>query len=347
MLQVFLDLYFGKAMLEWSVNFPTIIYIITILIGLVISSFFCGIWVIYSYVFKSPHKGQNDIHTIPSIKQYDDKKELILKLTDKLAERPYEEVCITSFDGKKLYARYYHLADGAPIDIAFHGYRGTAVRDFCAGINLCFGQKHNVLLVDERAHGRSGGCTITFGVKERRDCIFWVRYAVDRFGKDCKIILYGVSMGAATVLMSLDMGLPENVKGVVADSPFTSPSEVVKDVMSSRGLNPKLCYPILWLSAFIYGHFRLKDANSMDSVKKTNIPVLVIHGDGDSFVPVRMSREIKAANPCMVDYVEFKGADHAFSLLSDEIRYRDCIRKYYERIAIPYREEEQAVRIAS
>ena len=153
-------------------------------------------------------------------------------------------------------------------------------------------------------------------------------------------------MGASVVLMSLDMGLPENVKGVVADSPFTSPSEIVKDVMKARGLNSRLCYPILWLSAFIYGHFRLKAADSAESVKKTGIPVLVIHGSADSFVPCKMGRKIKSANPEMVDYEEFVGADHAFSVMSDERKYRECLKRYFKRIALPYSEGE-AVRIAS
>ncbi len=61
---------------------------------------------------------------------------------------------------------------------------------------------HNVLMIEERAHLESEGHTITFGIKERYDALDWIRYALQRFGEDTRIILVGISMGAATVLMA-------------------------------------------------------------------------------------------------------------------------------------------------
>ena len=83
-----------------------------------------------------------------------------------LAAVPCEEIEIRARDGVRLAARYYHVADGAPLEIEFHGYRGSAVRDFSAGNALARSQGRNVLLVDQRAHGRSGGWTISLGVRE-------------------------------------------------------------------------------------------------------------------------------------------------------------------------------------
>ena len=169
----------------------------------------------YRIAFYSPKKGRDKISTFASHK-YDPYRKEINRLFCQLSDRPYEEVSIESFDGFTLFGRYYHVKDGAPLDIGFHGYRSSALTDFAGGSELSFSMGHNLLLIDERAHGRSEGRTITFGIQERWDADSWVRYAVERFGADTEIILYGVSMGAATVLMAAGLDLPENVKGIIA-----------------------------------------------------------------------------------------------------------------------------------
>lgn len=145
-------------------------------------------------------------------------------------ELTFESVFITSFDGVKLYARYYHVRDGAPLQIQFHGYRGSALLDFCGGNKLAREIGHNTLVVDQRAHGKSGGNTITFGINERYDCLSCINYAVERSGKETPIFLSGVSMDAATVLMASELNLPDNVIGIIADSPYSSPEEIIRKV---------------------------------------------------------------------------------------------------------------------
>ena len=82
---------------------------------------------------------------------------------DALARDMFKAVHITAQDGTPLAARYYHHADGAPLAIIFHGYRGYAERDGLGGYTLCTALGYNVLLPDQRAHGYSGGHTITMG----------------------------------------------------------------------------------------------------------------------------------------------------------------------------------------
>ena len=118
---------------------------------------------------------------------------------DALARDRFEPVHITAQDGTPLAARYYHHADGAPLAIIFHGYRGYATRDGLGGYTLCTALGYNVLLPDQRAHGYSGGHTITMGVKERYDARDWAVWARSHFGPEVPIFLMGVSMGAATV----------------------------------------------------------------------------------------------------------------------------------------------------
>ena len=112
------------------------------------------------------------------------------------------EMCIRSYDGLKLYGEYYEYKKGAPVEILFNGYRGEPERDMSGAVERCFSIGHNVILVCQRACGKSDGHVITFGLRESKDCLSWVEHAIKVFGKDVKIIIGGVSMGGSTVLMA-------------------------------------------------------------------------------------------------------------------------------------------------
>ena len=255
--------------------------------------------------------------------QYHDQMIELIKGSDAL---PYETVSIKSFDGLTLKARLYVLDEKAPIHIQFHGYRGQAVRDFSGGVRLPMESGHNVLLVDQRAHGNSEGHIITFGVKERKDVASWVEYVVNRFGKDCKIALEGISMGAATVLMASNLDMP-NVKVIFADCPYSSPIEITMKVSKEMGLPKFIAYPFLYLGALIYAHFNLKGSSAVESVKDSKYPILIVHGGEDRFVPIEMSRKLKKINP-NINLEEFPGAAHGMSYLVDMDRYKRITKEF-------------------
>ena len=87
-------------------------------------------------------------------------------MVDKLKARAFEEVHIISFDGLRLFGRWYEGKKDSPVVVLCHGYRGSAYRDFSGGSDIFLSLGWNVLLIDQRAHGKSEGSTITFGVKE-------------------------------------------------------------------------------------------------------------------------------------------------------------------------------------
>ena len=111
-----------------------------------------------------------EIH-LPKGGQYDDLRDGIQKSVNRMLAREYEPVWITTFDGHKLFARYYHVADDAPLQIQFHGYKSHAVLDFSGGSYLAGMLGQNALVVDQRSHGQSEGTSITFGIKERKDVL--------------------------------------------------------------------------------------------------------------------------------------------------------------------------------
>lgn len=292
----------------------------------------CTSYFAYRRAYYVSRNVEEDNYVLPPIAQYEQYKDHMFSLMHDVEKIPFEPVNIISYDGKTLFGRYYHIKDGAPIQIQMHGYRGSAFRDYCGGNAMARREGQNVILVDQRAHGKSQGRTITFGVKERRDCISWINYALSRFGEDSVIVLSGVSMGASTVLMASGMDLPENVKCIIADSPFSSPSDIIRKVCGDMGLPPRLVYPFAWLGAVIFGGFRPESASAVEAVKNSRIPTLIIHGENDTFVPCEMSREIYEACAAPKVLATFPGADHGLSYILDEPRYAgivlDFLNKY-------------------
>ena len=283
---------------------------------------------IYIFTFYSPKGKRTDDRDFPEGQGYDEYKEEALSLIDELRARPCEEVHITSFDGLKLRARYYHTSDGAPLAICCHGYRSTGPRDFCAGSKMFIEHGMNVLLIDERAHAQSEGTVITFGINERQDVLYWTRYAGERFG-DIPIFLVGISMGAATVLLSSGLDLPENVRGIMADCPYASPREIISSV--SQGMHfPKFCMIFAIVGAKVLGHFDLIKISAVDEVKKTKVPILIVHGLADDFVPEYMSKKVAEANPSMITRVTFPGAVHAMSYFTDKEKYRNTVLSFID-----------------
>lgn len=294
--------------------------------------FFGSTYAIYRFGFYSPNKRQNDDYAVASTPQMDARHEEIRCLIHAARELPFESVHIRSHDGLLLTGRYYHRQDGAPLSICFHGYRGTPTRDFSGGIQIMLRQGHNVLMVEERAHCSSQGHTITLGVKERFDCLDWIRYALDRFGSDTKIILVGISMGASTVLMASGLPLPRQVVGIAADCPYSSPEAIIRKLCGDMKLPGGIFTRLASLSAALYGHFDLKSASALDAVRLASVPILLIHGEEDHFVPCEMSREIYTANPDRIELHLFPGAGHGLSFLVDPIRYEAVIRDFHRRI---------------
>jgi len=245
---------------------------------------------------------------------------------------PQEDISITSFDGLTLTGKYFHTADGAPLQIFCHGYKGNAIRDFCGGWRIARSLGHNVILIDQRCHGGSQGHTITFGIRERRDVLSWVAYARKRFG-DVPMILSGVSMGAATVLMAGDLALPDNVKGIIADCPFDSPENIIRKVLGQdMGMPVAAVYPLIRLGGMVFGGFDLKSAAPLTAVPRAKVPILLIHGDADRFVPYDMSVAIHNAAPDKIRFHTIPGAGHALNFVTAPEEYTRIVKDFLQSL---------------
>lgn len=277
-------------------------------------------------------KPKNGIHPevpLPNNEVYAPYKAMMDGWTQDVLKMPHEHFTITSFDGLELHGNFYEYAPGAPIELMFHGYRGSALRDLSGGVARCFALKRSCLIVDQRCAGKSQGTVITFGIKEHQDCLKWVDFMVEHFGPEVKIILTGISMGASTVLMAASHPLPPNVIGVLADCGYTSAEAIIKAVIRKMHIPVSLLYPFIKLAAKLYGHFDLECESPLESVKKCTLPVIFFHGEADDFVPCYMSQENFDACTSRKAIYTVPGAGHGLSFPADQGGYIEQLKAFF------------------
>ncbi len=286
-------------------------------------------YICFRLAFYVDRKKQKKGFTMPVGKIYEEHSDTMRGWAQEVKEMPFEKVSVTSFDGLKLCGKYYEFSPSAPIELMFHGYRGSAERDLCGGVQRCFSLGRSALLVDQRGIGDSEGNVITFGINERKDCLKWIDFMIEHFGKDVKIIICGISMGASTVLMAAGEKLPENVIGVLADCGYNSAKDIIKSVIEKMGLPKNLAYPFVKLGARLYGHFDLEETSPEKALKNCKIPVIFFHGETDDFVPCEMSRRNYEACKSKKKLVTVKGAGHGLSYIIEPKLYLDSLREFF------------------
>jgi len=308
-------------------------YIYTVAIALTILTviFFTFLRVLFYMTFHPQRKHTANPRRIPNDDQYGPIKSLMLSHIDELEALEYEEVSVTSFDGLRLFGRYYKRSRENIIELDFHGYRGNAMRDYCGGSVISRKCGISSIIVDQRCHGKSEGSAITFGINERLDVKKWVEYTVKRFGRDTKIILSGVSMGAATVLMASELDLP-NVVCILADCPYSSPKEIICKVARDRKYPDKLLYPFVRLCAKIFARVDIESSSAREAVKHTNIPILIIHGDDDRYVPYEMGKAVfEVCTSEQKQMLTVKNAGHAISYFLATEEYTKTVTEFVEK----------------
>lgn len=288
-------------------------------------------YVLFRIIFYVPNRSRNatDEIILPPGKIYEPFHDKMRAWILNARETPHENLSIRSFDGLKLTAKFYEYAPGAPIEIMFHGYRGNAERDLAGGKNRAFRLGHSALIVDQRCAGGSEGRVITFGIKEYRDCLAWLDFAIGHFGSDTKFILTGISMGATTVLLAAGRKLPPNVIGILADCGFHSAKDVILHVAGSMHLPAKLLYPFVKLGAKVYGHFDLNEITAVEAVKKCEVPVIFFHGMEDDYVPSYMSQINYEACASRKKLVMIPGAGHGLSFPVAPDRYVAEMKSFF------------------
>ena len=249
-------------------------------------------------------------------------QEELRKTAEELAQKENETVTITGHDGVPLVGHWIPCENAKRVIIAMHGWRSAWYKDFgmvsdCWERNRC-----SVLYAEQRGQGNSGGDFIGFGPIERYDCLDWIHWVSERCGTELPIYLCGVSMGATTVLMAAGLDLPENVHGIMADCGFTSPHAIWKYVANHNLHIPFRLRGIL--ADTLYERKTQSDAayeSTVDALRHCRVPVMLIHGADDHFVPLEMTYENYTACASPKKLFIVPGADHGMSYFVDREGY--------------------------
>lgn len=255
--------------------------------------------------------------------------ELQSKAAEKLLEAGLEEVSIRTPDSEVLVGHLRYAQNAKRTLIAFHGWRSSWTRDF--GMIADFWDKEgcNVLFVEQRGQNGSSGKYMGFGLLERFDCLEWIKFVKGKEKlKELPIYLAGLSMGATTVLMATGLDLPEGVHGVIADCGFTSPHAIWKHVVEN---NVHFSYFGRVANEMCKRRIKMgtRDYSCAQALAKNEIPILLIHGSDDKFVPVEMTYENYKAAKGQKRLLIVPGAGHGMSRVVDQEAYDRAVRDFW------------------
>ncbi len=254
------------------------------------------------------------------------------KAKEWLRSQKYTEVEIhSSVDDTKLNALYFPREGAKRMVLCVHGYRGKAIGDM-AGIDKWFLENGcELLLIEQRCCGNSGGKYITFGAREKYDVLDWVDFLEERNRKSMPIYLYGVSMGAATISCAAGLTLPPNVRGLIADCGYTSMLDITSICLKKWYRLP--AFPLM--QSFdrrceSRAHFRMAEADAEKSLRNCRIPSLFVHGTQDAFVPPSHAvRNYRACGSDQKNLLWVDGAGHATAFYEDPASYTAAVEKLF------------------
>ena len=278
-----------------------------------------------SFIFAAPHNKEKNAS--------EDSKNKDIKYKNFFLENSTEKY-IQSKDKLKLHS--YILKNEAPSKnwvIMCHGYNGNGLRQIKLSKQF-YKMGFNILIPDARGHGKSEGKYIGMGWLERKDILEWIKLIL-KYNPDAKIVLYGVSMGGATVMMTSGESLPENVKCVIEDCGYTSVWDEFKYQFTT--FFKISCFPVLHITSFItklVNKYSFVEASSIKQIKKCKIPILFIHGSKDTFVPIYMVNELYEAASYPKEILIVKGACHAESFFVNSKQYQKTVKKFLTKYGV-------------
>ncbi|MBR1884119.1 MAG: alpha/beta hydrolase [Clostridia bacterium] len=257
------------------------------------------------------------------------------KASEWIQNNATDEYITSSHNGKlKLHASVIKNKEASTVwTVVIHGYMSSnlSITEFAEHF-LKLG--YNVIMPDLRGHGKSEGKYIGMGYHERLDVIDWINYILGK-NKEAKIVIFGISMGAATTMLTIGEKLPKNVKLAICDCGYTSAWDEFKYQLKRLYKLP--AFPVLYFSNFacrIWAKYSFKDASPILAITKSVTPTLFIHGSKDTFVPFEMQDILYNACSSKKEKLVIEGAEHAEShKINSELYFRkidEFVNKYID-----------------
>ncbi len=264
--------------------------------------------------------------------EYGKYNQLIQKGHRWLRDHNAQDVHMESRDGLRLHGLWVPAEDPRGTIILAHGYHSCIFTDFSFVYDRYHRAGLNLLLPDQRCHRESEGKFITFGVLESRDFIDWGHFVNETFGR-LPIIYSGLSMGAATTMYVAGQDYPDNTVGFIADCGFTSPKEIISVVFKQVTHLP--AWPFIWstdLFARFFAGFRLDEMDTTRTLRNNKLPIILVHGLADDFVPCDMTQRSFDACGGEKELLLVESAGHALSFAKAEAEYEALVMAFFDRV---------------
>lgn len=217
--------------------------------------------------------------------------------------------------------------------VLLHGYEGAAEAMFMIGYLYNHDLGYNVLMPDLRGHGKSQPRAVSMGWTERGEVLDWIRTADSLFGPEARVVVHGISMGAAaTMIVCGEESLPASVRCAVEDCGYTSTYDIFHDAWGKQSRIPR--FPLFQLSdlwcRILYG-WSFREASPLEAVGRSRVPMMFIHGDRDSVVPVEMVYRLYEAKSGEKVLWVLPGVDHGAAYLEDPKEYTRRVGEFVGR----------------
>ena len=249
---------------------------------------------------------------------------------------PYEEVSIAGYDDIRLTGWFIPAKKPSKHSmLLIHGHRKNKVQMLCHAQYLR-AAGYSLLLLDMRHHGASEDGPYALGVFTRWDIarvVQWLQIKEETKGNE--IGVFGISIGGTAAIAAALDGVP--FRCVIADSPSANQAETLADYGAilykvPRAVSRLLLSFIMSLARIDFSPMILEERPLRDVV-----PLLLLHGEADSRVPLHHSERLKKLAPRgRVSLVTFNEADHVGSFAADENKYRTSVLQFLqEHLACP------------
>ena len=278
---------------------------------------------LYRYVFRK--KGSTLFSKIFDSKGHEEEYyEYKKNLREKFEKIPFDQFEMLSDRGDDLKGYYYDCgAKGKKIAFIIHGYRSEHIDTTSMYYDLYKKRGIDVFTCDHTASGESKGDYIGFDVFEAKDCLKWIDFLKEKFGEDIEIILHGFSMGAATV-MQMSGKCPSNVKFIVEDSGYIN-------AKASLDHQVGIMYEPLRFINKVFGKYDLNDSDVTESIMRSRIPMLFVHGKDDKLVPYENGPKLFEMYKGEKDSFFPEGTKHIEAIYTQPEEYGSKIDRFIER----------------